>query len=743
MRFEEVVVFTCGLMDDPTALIHHICNKFNEMNKRYLGLYRVQDEEKEKELKHLGKTAVNLDFFRLVWAESRIPLPGTPLQNPYFNWFDHDKDDQRGLVRDISPVYIPSEYYSFQNLEETLPLKTIKSDQLRQCTLVIDDIHPDVVDSLLSTCSVISKHQSLVNLRLMQLHMMRNSTEDVFKLSPTAQSVFINECTIQSDMLIFLIQQISNCPTMKSVQFRNIALEEPGKLSTYLSEAIRKWGNEPQLEHLRITNCSLLSNQFTDVLQSLSLCNRLTNLSLSFNTVGNAGKHLAESIRSWGPIPPLQSLRLESCRLHEDDCADILQSLLACCNLKEINLSGNVIGKAARHLAEVIKKLSGYGKLNSLCLSDCSFPEDQCAAIMESLSLCKQLTFLDLSSNRIVNAGKHCAECIKKWGPNPPLGALHLDNYRLHEDDCAELLQSLLVCRNLDGVKFAGNIIGNAGSNLGKMIKNCGRLWFLDLRNCSIPELLWVEILKSLVMCKNLVTVKLSFNTLRQSGYQLAYSLRQWGNNSALKILELSGCSIPQDACCELISALSTCTSLIYLKLAGNHLCENGLHLKRYLETITDTLYTLCLGGCSIPFDVSGQIISVLSHCKNLYHMSLPGNTLTGQFSQFVPHRHLRHLDLSDTALNTDDIDHLAAIIRSSKVQSLRTLYLNGNSLDKLEEKTKTLLETCMKHHTNKLTVFLYRNNLTQEFQEDWTSRCEGTKIKLDFDTDSEYKTFK
>ena len=88
-------------------------------------------------------------------------------------------------------------------------------------------------------------------------------------------------------------------------------------------------------------------------------------------------------------------------------------------------------------------------------------------------------------------------------------------------------------------------------------------------------------------MCKNFITVKLSFIILGESGHHLAYSIRQWGNNSVLKILELSHCSIPEDACCEIISALFSCTSLNYLMLAGSRLCENGLHLKRFLDTLT------------------------------------------------------------------------------------------------------------------------------------------------------------
>ena len=429
-------------------------------------------------------------------------------------------------------------------------------------------------------------------------------------------------------------------------------------------------------------------------------------------------------------------------------CAQLSQTLMGCCNLEQVRLGGNTIGKASRNLVNMIEQLGGYGKLKKLDLPDCSLSEDQWAAILKSLSLCKQLTYLDLSDKRIGNAGKHLADSIKQWGINPPLEVLYVDNCGLHEDVCAELFQSLLGCSNLTGINLSRNTIGKASSHLAKVINNCGRtqcLQELYLRKCSIPELGWVEILKSFGMCKTISVIDLAYNALGKCVPELARSIGQWGDNAPLKELVLYGCSVPKAACCELISALFSCKCLNRLELTRSHLCENGLHLKRYLETITDTLNTLCLDGCSIPVDVSSQLISLLSRSKNLCHMSLPGNTLTGTFTQFVPHLPLKHLDLSDTALNKEDIDHLMDIVQKNKVLNLKELLLIGNSLHLLHKETETLLDTCIKHHPNKLTVFLCQNNLSKEFQTKWASRCKGTKIKLDFDTDhadAEYVIF-
>ena len=409
--------------------------------------------------------------------------------------------------------------------------------------------------------------------------------------------------------------------------------------------------------------------------------------------------------------------------------------MLGCDNLVEVDLSGNTIGKTAKHLVEVIHKLGSYGKLEKLYLSGCSFPEDQCAAILKSLSLCKQLTYLDLSNNRIQNAGKHLAESINQWGVNPPLQELYLCNCGLHEDDCAELLQSLLGCINLVEIVFSGNNIGKASKYLVEVIRNSGHLQKLWLRKSSIPEQCWGEILNSLGTRNTLTFIHLSDNTLGESASQLACSIKQLGDNPTLQRLGLYNCSIPEDACCELISALFSCTRLTHLALSGSHLRENGLHLIHYLETITDTLEGLCLDRCFIPVDVVGQILSLLSQCKKLSHLTVPGK-VTGTFSNFLPNPLLEFLGLIDTELNEEDLDHLTGLVESQKLPNLEKLMLYGNSLDQMEDKFEELLEACVIHCDKKLVIFLCDNNLQEEFMDKWNNRCKHTKITLDFKTD-------
>ena len=336
-----------------------------------------------------------------------------------------------------------------------------------QCSLVIDNPHPHVIDSLLSACSIICKHQPVVNLCLFNLNLKTKLTANVFKLSNDADFLVVENCAIPPNIMNSL--HLSTCPTLKGIRLENNTFEEPDKLGHCLSEAIAKWGNEAELEYLVILNCSLLPDHCRRMLQPLSTCKHLTYLCLSNNTVGNAGKLLAESIRNWGINPPLQKLYLNNCKLHENDCADLLQSLLGCCNLTDLSLSGNTIGKAVRHLVKSIRNWGINPPLQMLYLKNCGLQEDDCADLLQSLLGCCNLTDLSLSGNTIGKAVRHLAKSIRNWGINPPLQMLYLKNCGLQEDDCADLLQSLLGCCNLTVINLSENTIGKSSKTSGRI----------------------------------------------------------------------------------------------------------------------------------------------------------------------------------------------------------------------------------------------------------------------------------
>ena len=97
-------------------------------------------------------------------------------------------------------------------------------------------------------------------------------------------------------------------------------------------------GDEPPLKGLWLHNCSLTATTSLELLQSLSACRHLTHLDLSENKLGEAGHHLAQSIRSWGDKPPLQELWLNNCSLTETASLELVQSVATCKQLTALDL---------------------------------------------------------------------------------------------------------------------------------------------------------------------------------------------------------------------------------------------------------------------------------------------------------------------------------------------------------------------------------------------------------------------
>ena len=613
------------------------------------------------------------------------------------------------------------------------------------------------------------------------------------KKSPLRQ-LSLARCSMPDKGMAEILKSLSSCKELQILDIENATFGETGHL---LASAIRSWGDNPSLEDLNLTKSTISLDSSTELLKSLWSCKGLKSLLLGKTRLQGTGRHMARSIQSWGADAPLEQLGFEECFLDEEDCTELLQALANCKSLVQLDLSGNTLGEAGYQLAKCFFFWGDNVSLQKLQLSNCSMSVEVWCDLMKQISPLKNLTHLDLSKNNLDEAGRHLANsiecwggspqlsvlnlekcamlenvwsvlfdalstcrnirnidlsqnvlgvavqnfarCIKSWGPNPPLTTLYLNSCGMSIDNWNIVLQSLFTCKNLSGLILSNNSLNEAAAHLVDFFRSLGEdscLRVLFLRKCSLPLDICTDLLRSLSALSKLTVLDLSFNNLTTSGHQLAHAIRCWGTNTDLQILYLRSCSLTEEVCCEIITSLTNCKGLTSLDLTGSHLGKAGLQLKCYLETITETLEALCLDRCSILAEVSGQIVSVLSSCKNLRHFSLPGNTLTGVFSNFVPHPCLTHVDLSDSSLDNKDLKHLIDLIELNKVPNLSELWLIGNSLNKVEKELEQLLDVCLKCHPRELKIFLFRNNLSEDFIHHWSTKCKGTLINLDFEKD-------
>ena len=297
---------------------------------------------------------------------------------------------------------------------------------------------------------------------------------------------------------------------------------------------------------------------------------------------------LASAIRK---LTKFDKLNLHNCALSEDQCSQIIRSLSKCNPLTYLNLSGNKVRNAGKYLAEIIEMWGEDPPLEELYLHNCSIPEDHCSTILQSLHTCIHLKELNMDGNNIGAAGNILAKSIKMWGEDPPLEKLYLDNCSIPEDHCSTILQSLHTCIHLKVLSMDGNGVGTAGNILAKSIKMWGEdppLEKLYLHNCSIPEDHCSTILQSLHTCIHLKVLSMDGNNIGAAGNILAKSIKMWGEDPPLEKLYLYNCSILEDHCSTILQSLHTC---IHLKLWGED----------------PPLEALYLDNCSILVDIKHE----------------------------------------------------------------------------------------------------------------------------------------
>ena len=80
-----------------------------------------------------------------------------------------------------------------------------------------------------------------------------------------------------------------------------------------------------------------------------------SQIDLSGNSLTDGGHLLVKSIQTWEPDTPLQVVNLRDCNVPEDVCVELVTSLQTCKSLTHLGLSGNNLVEAGRYLADSIR----------------------------------------------------------------------------------------------------------------------------------------------------------------------------------------------------------------------------------------------------------------------------------------------------------------------------------------------------------------------------------------------------
>ena len=215
-RYREVVIFTTGLMKDPTPLLQHIYEMYI---KDYLNWMRAGD------LLHIDK-----DLFKSMYSECTVPLPEHMLHNKFINYYNLTLDDLMNRPGDTTPIYFPSRVYHFGFMKEVPTLSDIKEQEaeIPECAMTIFNPDVKVMESLLTQCQMISEHQPVTDLFMDNVYCDGASAE-ALKLSKSMQSLSFWDCKLLTHFMRDIFQQLHDCVTLRLLRLWEMDLRKVEK----------------------------------------------------------------------------------------------------------------------------------------------------------------------------------------------------------------------------------------------------------------------------------------------------------------------------------------------------------------------------------------------------------------------------------------------------------------------------------------------------------------------------------
>ncbi|XP_076836606.1 NACHT, LRR and PYD domains-containing protein 12-like [Brachyhypopomus gauderio] len=388
---------------------------------------------------------------------------------------------------------------------------------------------------------------------------------------------------------------------------------------------------------------------------------------------------------------------LSCCSITEEGCAALCSALRSnpSSNLRELNLnSSNPRDSGVKQLSALLE--GPHCKLEKIELEHCSIRKEGCAALCSALmsNPSSHLRELNLNSNIPGNSGVKQLSALLE-DPHCKLEKLHLSRCSIPEEGCAALCSALRSnpSSHLRELNLKYNQPGKSGvKQLSALLEDphC-KLEKLDLSNCSITEEGCAALCSALRSnpSSHLRELNLDYNKPGSSGVKQLSALLE-DPHCKLEILHLSDCSIREEDCAALYSALRSNPSshLRELNLNRNKPGDSGVkQLSALLKDPHCTLEKLLLCGCSIPEEGCAALCSALrsnpsSHLRELnLNSNKPGDSGVKELSALLedPCCKLEKLELFNCSITEEGCAALCSALRSNPSSHPRELNLFHN----------------------------------------------------------------
>ena len=472
----------------------------------------------------------------------------------------------------------------------------------------------------------------------------------------------------------------ANCGNLKVFNFSGNQIGASVHIITFLS-------NSSCLQILSLSKCSLEETQIISVFGNMR--NSLKHLDLSFNVITDkAAKSVADVIHN---NPDLEHLNLSNCSLQKGGLAVILRAVRTACRLKYLNLQSNKITDVlASEIAAFISALE------YLSLSDCAIQKEGFLRICDGLKKTSSLIHLNLSFNFISSdVGSKLAMTNVFIGN--PLKYFDASECQWERNSFSKMLLATMNVQNLKYVNYSGCKMDDGQAVfLASSITINNTLEQLILANCGLPPTGFVGILGALKELHTLRHLNLSHNHITNevivalaevtSGSQLEHLnvshclqgtkcsdlVLSIANNITFQYLDLSYNDISDDEASFVASAITANEYLYHVNLTNNKF--NTTSIKSVLNAMATKhfIHHINLSSYCITNELACDLEAVAGSNSGLEKIAL---------DEYVIHDIKEHLPKSITKLIVNKLCINSHTVDDSEACAIESLIDNNDAI--------------------------------------------------------------
>ena len=558
----------------------------------------------------------------------------------------------------------------------------------------------------------------------------------VFSNNSFLENVDLSNCSLTEEEMKVILSSLRNHTSLKHFNISSNTITDH-----VVNEIADVIDSNTQLTHLNISDTNIQEYGILKIFRAAQRINTLKSIKICNCAISNqAAQAIADAI---SVNFMMEELVLTNNDFHETGIALIFDVIEKTRTLKCLTVASN----HAIHTTNIITKVTEVVYSNHIIyldLSNCDLQKNSCLSILNSLTLqAPNLQHIDLNGNNLSGTAETIAQLISV---SYYLQHVNLANTLMQDEEVMMIVKAMqninsLHCVNLTSYGINDELAVELQSTFDKNpVIISFRLSKLCLKENKVTVMTFSKSIFSIVI--NLQEITICFTDCENKQVNAAVSLIK--NNPYLEYLHLENCSMLEIDISSIIVALSTTTTLVYVRLINfvitdemddgiATVLENNIQLKHFkLKScrITEKGLTKSIQSFSLT-SLSHLLLSKLNYlisdttrqlqrpiCNSLTHLTLSDvclDTIKLSYLSLPALTKLRYLDLSHNPLTDASANILSSVILNN--HGLRHLdlcdcKLQSEGIRVVSDSLQAINFTYLDMSLNTTNVEIFNNNL-------------------------------